>query len=106
MVGPSNWLAHRDVQGHFEAVGGVARGVWEVKSMRQGPTMTNTWLRSRSEVSITSCGNVQCVGASLARMREQDAALEMAALGGNVGFPGKQWDGFPLFWMSKSPMNV
>ena len=38
---------------------------------------------------------------SLARMRDQDAAMDVAALGGHERFPGKQWDGLALFGMSQ-----
>ena len=39
-------------------------------------------------------------------MREQDAAMDVAALGGHGRFPGKQWDGLALFGMSKSTIDV
>ena len=42
---------------------------------------------------------------SLARMWEQDAVIEIAALEGHGRFPDKQKDGLALFGMSRSAID-
>ena len=73
---------------------------WDVKEPNGCVTVTGSRHNGlQSEMSGFGEG-------SLARMRDQDAAMDVDALGCHERFPGKQWDGLALFGMSQSPVDV